>query len=154
MNATTPMREDLPDPAAALAEAGISFAREGDAASLVRSFYLRAAGGVCVLLLMPRGLRADFGALARRLGVRRFRLGRRSETLRYGQLPSSLSPFALCYDGEHRLRLAMDEQLLQHEALGFPGKPGTPGIWLRHDALIVFLRALGCPAMIGDWTAR
>jgi hypothetical protein len=154
MNEETPMREDLPDPAKFLEEAGIAFAREGNPDDLVQSFYLRASRGRAVLLMMPHGLRADFRALARHLGMPRFSLGRRSETLHFGQFPSSLSPFALRYDGEKRVQPALDERLLQYETLGFPGKPGTAPIWLEHKALILLLRGLGYRTVVGDWAAQ
>jgi hypothetical protein len=145
------MREDLPDPAEFLEEAGIPFAREGDPDNLVRSFYLRAGGGRAALLMIPLGLRADFTALAHRLGTPRFSLGRRSELLGFGQFPSSLSPFALRYDGAKRVQPALDERLLQYETLAFPGKPGTPPIWLDHEALICLLGGLGYRTVVGDW---
>jgi hypothetical protein len=159
MNGTTgearpPIREDLPDPAAFLEEAEIPFARDGDEAALVTTFHLRAGPAMIALLMMPKGLRADFRALARHLGTGHLSLGRRGETLPFGQLPSNVSPFGLRYDGAHRVRTALDERLLAHEQLGFPGKPGMAPIWLSHSALIVFLRSFGYLTAIGDWAAK
>jgi Ala-tRNA(Pro) deacylase len=85
-----------------------------------KSLFLKDKKGglwLCVML-EERGI--DLNRLAERLGAPRFSFGNPEllwETL--GVRPGSVTPFALANDAERKVRVVLDEEMLEHETLNY-----------------------------------
>lgn len=106
-------------------------------------------GGIWQVVL-PAEKRADLGALEKLLGAPRFSFARPELLEAVLQLsPGSVTPFGLINDTARRVRVVLDEHMLQSEWVNFHPLRNDASTTIRSEDLVKFIRALGyTPAIV------
>jgi hypothetical protein len=137
-----------------LDELGLPYARDGAYEDCVSTLYLVARRRCAVFLVRPEGARADFGRLARHLGLPRLRCAHKLELLwSSGQSFETLSPFGAINAEDFENKVVLDERLLTRPRLGIPIENDPGLIWLSPETLCAALTRLGLPPVIGDFAS-
>jgi Ala-tRNA(Pro) deacylase len=109
-----------------------------------KSLFLKDKKGGLWLAVMLEERRIDLKKLADRLGAPRFSFGS-AELLEevLGVTPGSVTPFALANDGERRVRVVLDQEMLAHDPLNYHPLVNTRTTAVAPQDLLKFIAACG-----------
>jgi Ala-tRNA(Pro) deacylase len=87
----------------------------------------------------------DLNALAAKLGAGgRFSFGSAERLMEFlGVTPGSVTPFALINDPQCRVKVVLDEEMLEHELLNYHPLINTMTTAISPEGLVAFVRACG-----------
>jgi Ala-tRNA(Pro) deacylase len=116
-----------------------------------KSLFLKDKKGGLWLVVADEERQVDLKALARQLGAPRFSFAK-PELLRevLGIEPGAVTPFALINDPEHRVRVVLDQAMLEHELLNYHPLSNDATTTIRSDDLEAFVAACGHQTYITD----
>lgn len=105
-------------------------------------------GGIWHVVL-PADKRADLGALEKLLGAPRFSFAKPELLAEVLQLtPGSVTPFGLINDTARRVRVVLDQDMLNSEWVNFHPLKNDASTTIRAADLLTFVRALGYDPII------
>lgn len=109
-----------------------------------KNLFLKDKNGALFLLCALGESRIDLNAVSKLIGAGRFSFGSADllET-HLGVTPGSVTIFALINDPERKVRLLLDEALLQHDPVNFHPLRNDATTAISPAALLRFLKALG-----------
>jgi Ala-tRNA(Pro) deacylase len=109
-----------------------------------KNLFLKDKAGALYLVVALEDAAIDLKALHRRLGAGRFSFGS-AELLRQtlGVEPGAVTPFAVMNDAEARVRVVLDQAMLDHDTLNFHPLVNTMTTSIAPDGLLKFLAATG-----------
>jgi Ala-tRNA(Pro) deacylase len=109
-----------------------------------KSLFLKDKKGGLWLAVMLEERRIDLKALADRLEAPRFSFGS-AELLRevLGVTPGSVTPFALINDGNHRVRVVLDAEMLRDDPLNYHPLDNTKTTAVAPQDLLKFIASCG-----------
>jgi len=109
-----------------------------------KNLFLKDKKGALYLLCALAETRIDLNAVSKLIGAARFSFGS-AELLgeRLGVTPGSVTIYALINDPEQRVRLLLDQALLEHDPVNFHPLSNDATTAVSPDGLLRFLDALG-----------
>ena len=116
-----------------------------------KNLFLEDRRGAAWLVVLPAERILDLRVLAEALGTRRLSFasaGRLQETL--GLSPGSVTPFGVVNDGDGKVRVVLDCDLLAKEALKFHPLANTMTTVISPEGLLRFLEETGHPPLLVD----
>ncbi len=116
-----------------------------------KNLFLEDRNGTAWLVVLPAERLLDLKVLADALGTRRLSFanaGRLRELL--GLAPGSVSPFGVGNDGNGRVRVVLDRDLLARPALKFHPLTNTMTTVITPEGLLRFLEATAHPPLVVD----
>jgi len=109
-----------------------------------KSLFLKDKKGALWLAVMLEERRLDLRKLSDALGAARFSFGSAELLLEVlGVTPGSVTPFALINDAAHRVRLALDAEMLRIDPLNYHPLVNTRTTAIAPQDLLAFVRATG-----------
>ena len=94
------------------------------------------------LLVCPESRAVDLKLLGERLGSGRLSFGSHDRLMKYlGVIPGAVSPLAIVNDGEERVRVVLDRELLECECLNFHPLDNSKTTSLAVQDLMRFLES-------------
>jgi Ala-tRNA(Pro) deacylase len=119
-----------------------------------KNLFLKDAKGQLWLISALGETRIDLKALPAVIGSGRLSFGNEAALLEaLGVTPGSVTVFALINDPAHRVRLVLDQALLEHELVNFHPLANTATTAVSRADLMKFLEALGVCPLIVDFAA-
>ncbi len=98
--------------------------------------------------------RIDLKTLPKTIGSARLSFGREEMLLdALGVRPGSVTLFALINDRDRRVRLVLDEALLEHATVNFHPLVNTATTAVSREGMMAFLRALEVAPLVVDFAA-
>ncbi|MDR3526233.1 MAG: prolyl-tRNA synthetase associated domain-containing protein [Rhizomicrobium sp.] len=109
-----------------------------------KNLFLKDKKGGLWLVVVQAHLSVDLNALAKQLDAPRFSFGS-AELLEatLGVTPGSVTPFALMNDGEHTVRVVLDQDILALSPLNFHPLRNDRTTAIAPDDLVRFVQACG-----------
>lgn len=118
-------------------------------AAHTKNLLLKDAGGQYWLVCMPAEKPLDLKSLPEKIGAKRLRFAPAEQLPELiGVQTGAVSAFAIGNDGEHRLRLVIDVELMAAERVAFHPNDNQRTTVLSPDGLRAFLRAIGREAEV------
>jgi len=116
-----------------------------------KNLFLKDKKGALWLVVTLEHRQVDMTRLARRIGAARLSFGR-AELLRevLGVEPGAVSPFALANDGERRVRVVLDAEMMRMPLLNYHPLVNTRTTSLSAEDLTRFIAACGHEPMLVD----
>jgi Ala-tRNA(Pro) deacylase len=115
-----------------------------------KNLFLKDKKGALFLVTAPEDAVIELKSLHRRLGASgRFSFGSAElmrETL--GIEPGAVTPFAAMNDGERRVSVVLDAELMQHASINAHPLTNTMTTTIARDDLVKFLEATGHPPRV------
>ena len=109
-----------------------------------KNLFLKDDRGALFLVIAKTTTRVDLKGLARTLGAGRFSFGKPELLMStLGVPPGSVTAIALINDGEQRVRVAFDDELMHHETINCHLLENTLTTSIARDDLLRFIRACG-----------
>jgi len=110
----------------------------------IKNLFLKDKKGGLWLVVCMEDRRVDMNALSKRLGAPRFSFGKPDLLMEVlGVEPGSVTPFAVINDGDARVTLVLDEELLRHDPVNCHPLVNTATTRIGPDALLRFCRDTG-----------
>jgi Ala-tRNA(Pro) deacylase len=109
-----------------------------------KNLFIKDRKGGIWLIVMPADKRADLGRLEKTLGAPRFSFAKPDLLQDVLQLtPGSVTPFGLINDTQHRVKVILDQAMLDSEWVNFHPLHNAASTTLRSADLVRFVHALG-----------
>jgi Ala-tRNA(Pro) deacylase len=109
-----------------------------------KNLFLKDDRGALFLVIAKTTTRVDLKGLARTLGAGRFSFGKPELLMAtLGVPPGSVTAFALINDGEQRVRVVFDSELMHHDKINCHPLENTATTNIARDDLLRFIRACG-----------
>ena len=109
-----------------------------------KNLFLKDDKGVLFLVVALSSTRVDLKALSRSLGAGRFSFGRPELLMQHlGVPPGSVTAFAVINDADRRVRVVMDDALLNYETINCHPLENTATTNIARPDLLRFIRACG-----------
>jgi Ala-tRNA(Pro) deacylase len=109
-----------------------------------KNLFIKDRKGGIWLVVMPADKRADLGRLEKTLGAPRFSFAKPDVLQDVLQLtPGSVTPFGLINDTQHRVKVILDQAMLDSEWVNFHPLHNAASTTLRSADLVRFVHALG-----------
>jgi Ala-tRNA(Pro) deacylase len=122
-----------------------------------KNLFLKDEGGDLFLVVAQAATRVDLKALSRTLGAGRFSFGKPELLMEVlGVPPGSVTVFAIINDGNQRVRLVVDAELMRHDTINCHPLENTATTSVARDDLMRFIRSCGHEpriAVLGGTTA-
>lgn len=116
-----------------------------------KNLFLKDKNGQLWLVVMPGDKRADLNAIARRTGAAKLSFANPAllqEVL--GIMPGSVTPFAVLNDTQKRVRIVLDQDMLESERVNYHPLHNAASTVLRSADLVKFIQAVGYEPIIAD----
>jgi Ala-tRNA(Pro) deacylase len=114
-----------------------------------KNLFIKDRKGGIWLVVMPGDKRADLGRLEKLLSAPRFSFARPEVLHEVLELtPGSVTPFGLINDRARRVRVILDQDMLDSEWVNFHPLHNAASTTLRSADLVRFVRALGYEPVI------
>jgi Ala-tRNA(Pro) deacylase len=114
-----------------------------------KNLFIKDRKGGIWLVVMPADKRADLGRLEKALGAPRFSFARPEVLAEVLELtPGSVTPFGLINDSARRVRVILDQEMLDSQWVNFHPLHNAASTTLRSADLVRFVRALGYEPVI------
>lgn len=109
-----------------------------------KNLFIKDRKGGIWLVVMPADKRADLGWIEKATGAPRFSFARPEVLLEVLELtPGSVTPFGLINDRARRVRVVLDQEMLDSEWMNVHPLHNAASTTLRTADLVRFIRALG-----------
>jgi len=109
-----------------------------------KNLFLKDEGGDLFLVVAQATTRVDLKGLARTLGAGRFSFGKPELLMEVlGVAPGAVTAFAVINDGNQRVRLVIDQDLLRHDTINCHPLENTATTNIARDDLMRFIRSCG-----------
>jgi Ala-tRNA(Pro) deacylase len=109
-----------------------------------KNLFLKDEGGDLFLVVAQATTRVDLKALARTLGAGRFSFGKPALLMEaLGVAPGSVTAFAVLNDGNQRVGIVIDAELMRHETINCHPLENTATTSIARDDLMRFIRSCG-----------
>jgi len=116
-----------------------------------KNLFLKDKKGALWLVVTLEHRQLDMTRLARRIGAARLSFGRAELLMEVlGVEPGAVSPFALVNDGERRVRVVLDAEMMRMPLLNFHPLVNTRTTSLSAEDLTRFIAACGHEPMLLD----
>ena len=114
-----------------------------------KNLFIKDRKGGIWLVVMPAEKRADLGWIEKAVGAPRFSFARPEVLLEVLELePGSVTPFGLINDKARRVRVILDQEMLDSEWMNVHPLHNAASTTLRSADLVRFVRALGYEPII------
>ena len=114
-----------------------------------KNLFIKDRKGGIWLVVMPGDKRADLGRLEKLLGAPRFSFARAELLWEVLELtPGSVTPFGLMNDRARRVRVVLDQEMLEAEWVNYHPLHNGASTTLRPADLVRFIQALGYEPVI------
>jgi Ala-tRNA(Pro) deacylase len=114
-----------------------------------KNLFLKDKKGGLWLVVLRDDFRLDLNALSKQIGAPRFSFGSGELLVEaLGVPPGSVTPFALINDGAHKVRVVLDEEMLEVEPLNFHPLRNDRTIAVSRADLLKFVADCGHAAQI------
>lgn len=114
-----------------------------------KNLFLRDKKKRAFLVVTSEDKEIDLKALRHQIGANHPSFGSAERLMEYlGVEPGSVTPFALINDGEARVQVTIDEDILAHDPLNFHPLVNTMTTAVAPDDLLRFIRACGHEPLI------
>lgn len=114
-----------------------------------KNLFLHDKGGGLWLVVMPLDQKAQLGNIARQVGTTRLSFANGDllfEAL--GITPGSVTPFALLNDTDRKVRVIVDEHILESAEVNFHPLHNAASTTIASSDLLKFMRSLGYEPMV------
>ena len=109
-----------------------------------KNLFLKDDRGALFLVIAKTTTRVDLKGLARTLGAGRFSFGKPELLMStLGVSPGSVTAFAVINDGDKRVRVVFDRELMLHATINCHPLENTATTSIARDDLLRFIRACG-----------
>jgi len=109
-----------------------------------KNLFLKDEAGAVFLVIAKSSTRVDLKALSRTLGAKRFSFGKPDLLMEIlGVSPGSVTAFAVINDNSRRVRVVLDSELMDYEAINCHPLENTATTTIARDDLLRFIRACG-----------
>ena len=109
-----------------------------------KNLFLKGEDGSLCLVVAMASTRVDLKGLAKMLRAGRFSFGKPELLLEVlGVPPGSVTAFAVINDVDRRVRLIVDQELMEHETINCHPLENTATTNIARDDLLRFIRACG-----------
>ena len=114
-----------------------------------KNLFIKDRKGGIWLVVMPAEKRADLGWIEKAVGAPRFSFARPEVLQEVLELtPGSVTPFGLINDTARRVRVILDQEMLDSEWMNVHPLHNAASTTLRTADLVRFIRALGYEPMV------
>ena len=116
-----------------------------------KNLFLKGKNGQLWLVVMPADKRADIGGIAGRVGAAKLSFAKPDEMLDVlGLTPGAVTPFALLNDTGKKIRVVLDQEMLECEQVNYHPLHNEASTTLRTADLVKFIEALGYEPLIAE----
>lgn len=116
----------------------------------IKNLFLRnKKGNRCYLVVMDEHRQADLDFIASQIKESRLSFGSEERLNEYLSVPARcVTPFALLYDKEHKVKVLLDETIKQDELLGFHPLINNATVCISYADFLGFLKYTGHEPML------
>ena len=116
-----------------------------------KNLFLKDKTGQFWLVVMPAEKRADLKGIAQRIGAAKLYFAKSGEMLEVlGLTPGAVTPFALLNDTGRKIRVVLDQEMLECEYVNYHPLHNAASTTLRAKDLVKFIEALGYEPLIAE----
>jgi Ala-tRNA(Pro) deacylase len=116
-----------------------------------KNLFLKDKKGEFWLVVMPAAKRADLAGIAQRTGAAKLSFAAPELLLEIlGLTPGAVTPFALLNDAQKRVRIVLDEDMLESELVNYHPLHNEASTTLRSADLVKFIQAVGYEPIIAN----